>query len=180
MARQKRSYWHWLGVVCAVLVPAVVTAALTLPNTFTAGTPIKAADMNANFQAIVTHDNSLDLMFTQLQGQVNGLQAAAPIGFAHFGGATVSSFGGVATTGVTVSGTGYPYTVTFTGSYPAAITPAKVIVQATAESGNSMLANAQCTGATATTITLSVWVWNQTAGGATTTNGAFVTLFLGK
>jgi hypothetical protein len=120
----------------AVLVPAVVTAALTLPNTFTAGTVIKSADMNANFAAVVTHANGVDTSITALQTQMAALQAAAPIGFARVAGATVSTFGGIGTTSVTATGTGFPYTVTFNGNYPAGITPSKVVVQTTGESSS--------------------------------------------
>ena len=79
---KRRSTWHWLGALGAVLVPAVVTAALTLPNTFTAGTVIKSADMNANFAAVVTHANGVDTSITALQTQMAALQAAAPIAYA--------------------------------------------------------------------------------------------------
>lgn len=44
--------WRWLVAAGAVFVPATVLGAMTIPHTFTAGTPIKAAEMNENFAAI--------------------------------------------------------------------------------------------------------------------------------
>jgi len=44
--------WRWLVALGAVFVPGIVSGALTLPFKFTAGTPIKAADVNANFEAL--------------------------------------------------------------------------------------------------------------------------------
>ena len=189
---KKRITWQWLGALGAVLVPAVVTAALTLPNTFTAGTVIKSADMNANFAAVVTHANGVDTsvaaLQTQvaaLQTQVAALQAAAPIAYAKISGASVAAFGGLGTTAVTTTGTGFSYTITFTGTYPAAITAAKMVVQATAESANSGVANAIVNSATTTSISVSVYVFAPPGVGGTTTgaianNPVFVTLSLGK
>jgi len=182
---KRRSTWHWLGALGAVLVPAVVTAALTLPNSFTAGTVIKAADVNANFNAVVTHANTVETNLGTLQTQVAALQAAAPIGFARIAGTTVTTFGGIGTTAVTATGTGFPYAVTFTGNYPAGITSSKVVVQTTAESSQSGVTNAIVNTATATSISLSVYVWTPvgmtgTGTGALANNAVFVTLSLGK
>jgi hypothetical protein len=181
MDRKKRSYWHWLGVLGAVLVPALATAALVVPNTFTANTVIKSADVNANFAAVVTHANGVDTAITTLQSQVAALQAATPIGFARVAGATVTGFGGFGTTAVTTTGTGYPYTITFTGNYPATIASTKVILNATAESSNSGVVNASVNSASATSISVSVFVWKSdvTTGGLAN-NPIFVTLNLGK
>ena len=44
--------WRWLVALGAVFVPGIVSGALSLPFTFSAGTPIKAADVNANFEAL--------------------------------------------------------------------------------------------------------------------------------
>ncbi len=164
---KRRSTWHWLGALGAVLVPAVVTAALTLPNTFTAGTVIKSADMNANFAAVVTHANSVDTSIAALQTQVAALQAAAPIAYAKISGASVAAFGGLGTTAVTTTGTGFAYNITFTGTYPAAITAAKMVVQATAESANSGVANAIVNSATTTSISVSVYVFAPQGAGGT-------------
>ena len=163
-----------------------------MPNTFTAGTVIKSADMNANFAAVVTHANGVDTsvaaLQTQvaaLQTQVAALQAAAPIAYAKISGASVAAFGGLGTTAVTTTGTGFAYNITFTGTYPAAITAAKIVVQATAESANSGVANAIVNSATTTSISVSVYVFAPPGVGGTTTgalanNPIFVTLSLGK
>src|SRR5262249_2421656 len=103
-----------------------------------------------------------------------------PIAFAHFGGTAISAFGGLGTTSATLSGAGAPYFVTFTGSYPAGITASKLVVQATAESGNSMLANSACSSASTTGISCAVWIWPVTSAPATTTNGGFITVWLGR
>lgn len=183
MDRKKRSYWHWLGILGAVLVPALATAALVVPNTFTANTVIKSADVNANFTAVVTHANGVDTSIATLQSQVAALQAAAPIGFARVSGATVTGFGGFGTTAVTVTGTGFPYTITFTGNYPSTITTAKIVVSGMAESSNSGVVNAIVNSATTTTISLSLYVWKSSDTTSLTglaSNPIFVTLNLGK
>jgi type VI protein secretion system component Hcp len=44
--------WRWLVALGAVFVPGIVSGALTLPFTFTAGKPIRASEVNANFEAL--------------------------------------------------------------------------------------------------------------------------------
>ncbi len=44
--------WRVLGIVGALCVPALVTAALSVPFSFKAGDPIKADQVNANFEAL--------------------------------------------------------------------------------------------------------------------------------
>ena len=45
-------------------------AQVTVPNTFAAGAPARAADVNANFQALVTAINSLGTRVSKLEGQI--------------------------------------------------------------------------------------------------------------
>jgi type VI protein secretion system component Hcp len=52
MAFRIQKKWHWLVAVAAVFVPGIVTGALTLPFTFSAGQPIRASEVNANFEAL--------------------------------------------------------------------------------------------------------------------------------
>ena len=177
MERTKRTHWRWVGVLAALLVPPIATAALTLPNIFTAGTVIKAADVNANFNAVRDHANTVETQLATLQAAV----AAHPnvIGLARVAGTTISGFGGNGTTGVTVSGTGFPYTVIFSGSYPSTISAAKIIVQATAESASSGVANAIVNTASATSINVDLYVWTPPST-PLPGNPAFLTLTLGK
>ena len=44
--------WRVLGIVGALCVPAIVTAALSVPFSFKPGDPIKADQVNANFEAL--------------------------------------------------------------------------------------------------------------------------------
>jgi len=44
--------WRWLIAVGGILVPGIVFGAFSVPHQFEAGTPIKASEMNANFEAI--------------------------------------------------------------------------------------------------------------------------------
>ena len=55
-----KNSWKWLVALAAVFVPASLTAAVTIPNTFTSGTPIVAAEMNANFSALKTFVDGLE------------------------------------------------------------------------------------------------------------------------
>jgi type VI protein secretion system component Hcp len=44
--------WRWLVALGGILIPGIVFGAFSVPHTFEAGTPIKASEMNANFEAI--------------------------------------------------------------------------------------------------------------------------------
>ncbi len=52
MSFQMRKKWRWAVAAAAVFVPGIVTGALSLPYTFSAGQPIRAAEVNANFEAL--------------------------------------------------------------------------------------------------------------------------------
>jgi len=57
-----------LGVVACIAVHArVIAAPMTVPNTFTAGTPARAGEVNANFSAVVTAVNDKDTRLTTLE-----------------------------------------------------------------------------------------------------------------
>jgi type VI protein secretion system component Hcp len=44
--------WRWLVALGGILVPGIVFGAFSVPHTFEPGTPIRASEMNANFEAL--------------------------------------------------------------------------------------------------------------------------------
>ena len=70
-----------------------VAAPVTVPNTFTAGTPAKAADVNANFQALVTAINTLSARVDKLDG-TTAITAADVVGTYTMNGLMVQVFKG--------------------------------------------------------------------------------------
>jgi type VI protein secretion system component Hcp len=72
--------WKWAVALGAVFVPALVMGAIDLPYTFKAGTPIKAAEMNANFDALKARLDALAPAASPDVGtmSINGF-AATPI-----------------------------------------------------------------------------------------------------
>jgi hypothetical protein len=184
MDGHKRSIGRWLGVLAAVLVPAIATAALTIPNTFTAGTVIKSADVNANFAAVATEVNNTETSLASLQSTVSSLQttvtnlqttvtnlqnsvtsvsktvASAPqmVGYAKVYYGSVLAFGGTGTTNVTVSGS-FPNIITFTGSFPSTITANKVQIMATPWAYDYNGLDAEVVSATTTSIVVYIYEW---------------------
>ncbi|MET0790167.1 MAG: type VI secretion system tube protein Hcp [Polyangiaceae bacterium] len=75
--------WRILGVLGALCVPALVSAALSLPFSFKAGDPIKASQVNANFEALRAQLDALTAGAPprQLLGTftLEGILSAAPI-----------------------------------------------------------------------------------------------------
>jgi hypothetical protein len=163
---------------------------------------IKSADVNANFAAVaaaVSSDQStiasLQSAVATLQTQVASLQttlagvqstvAATPqiVGFAHFDGTKVASFGGSETTSA-VAGSGSPTTITFTGKYPSSITAAKVHILATPEVGDFTALDTYVVGTpTSTTIEIGVYTWqsdNATYYGYQPGGPFYVALLLGS
>ena len=52
--------WRWLVALGAVFVPTAVMGAGTLPFSFSAGTPIRATEVNANFDALKARLDALE------------------------------------------------------------------------------------------------------------------------
>ena len=73
-----------LVVTLCVFLSAAVNAQVTVPNTFTAGTPAKASEVNANFQALVTAVNSLTARVGKLEGQVTAADLAGTYSLHQF------------------------------------------------------------------------------------------------
>jgi hypothetical protein len=67
-------------VMATALLTATTVALgqVTVPNTFTSGTPAKAADVNGNFNAVVTGINSNATAISALQTQVKSIPAGQP------------------------------------------------------------------------------------------------------
>lgn len=65
--------WRWLVAATAVFVPGIVSGALALPFTFSAGTAIKAADVNANFEALRARLDAISVPGTGLPPVVGTL-----------------------------------------------------------------------------------------------------------
>lgn len=134
--------WPWLVAAGAVFVPATVLGALTIPNSFTAGTPIKASEMNENFAAI---KEAVDKKQEAPARGVYTTSFGGQTGYAAINCSTnctvfssYNSSGG--NTSVTRHGTGH-YTVSFAGlgtwcSLPA-ICLADGVVQVTAYGDDS-------------------------------------------
>ena len=54
----------------ALVLAGTASAQVSVPNTFAAGTPARAAEVNANFQALVTAMNSLSTRVSKLEGNI--------------------------------------------------------------------------------------------------------------
>jgi hypothetical protein len=73
-----------LGLICLVALATLGNTAMaqvTVPNTFTSGTPAKASEVNANFQALATAINSLSDRVAKVEGTIT---AADVIGTYQF------------------------------------------------------------------------------------------------
>jgi len=105
-----------LGAVAVVLAVPCLTRpaagqALTIPNTFVAGTPAKAADVNANFTAVATAVNGLASSGKAIVAASGGCGASCPSLAANAATTTVIS---VSSVSITVPAGG-SFVVTFNG-----------------------------------------------------------------
>jgi hypothetical protein len=72
-------------IACFLAVAAAAVSAQTsVPFTFSAGSPAKAADVNANFSALVTAVNGLTARVAKLEGQVTQADLAGTYSFQRF------------------------------------------------------------------------------------------------
>ena len=117
---------HILKAATSVAVTILVGAAsaqVSVPNTFSAGTPARAADVNANFQTLVNAINDLSSRVSRLEGQVTVADLAGTYAIHQFqtelGGGTsqrvavYTSNGGTAT--LAPDGTGAVSTIAVQG-----------------------------------------------------------------
>ncbi len=73
MKRFKNS-WKWLVALGAVFVPSALLAAVTIPNTFSAGNVIKSSEVNDNFSTLATAVNK------KADSPASGSYVATPAG----------------------------------------------------------------------------------------------------
>jgi hypothetical protein len=74
--------WRWLVALGGILVPGIVFGAFSVPHQFEAGTPIKASEMNANFEAIAARlDEQAEPLSPPVIGtlSLDGVASALPI-----------------------------------------------------------------------------------------------------
>jgi hypothetical protein len=107
-----------------VAICASATAQVAVPNTFAAGTAAKAAEVNANFQALATAVNTLTTRVAKLEGQVTAADLAGTYALHQFqselggGGAqrvAVYTNNGTATVTLAANGTATTTSVTSQG-----------------------------------------------------------------
>ena len=79
------------GIALAVAAMDAHSGTVAIPNTFTPGTPAKAADVNANFNAIATGINGSAADIANLRNAVQALQKAQASGFTFKGPWTSAS-----------------------------------------------------------------------------------------
>ena len=79
------------GIALAVAAMDAHSGTVTVPNTFSPGTPARAADVNANFNAVATAVNGSAADIANLQNAVQALQKAQASGFTFKGPWTSAS-----------------------------------------------------------------------------------------
>jgi len=65
-----------LGLSLSGFLNSVLASGVTIPNTFTSGTPAVAAEVNGNFGAVKTSINDNDSRITALETVISSLQAS--------------------------------------------------------------------------------------------------------
>jgi hypothetical protein len=71
-----KTSWKWLVACGAIFVPSTLLAALTVPHTFTAGTPSKAAQVNENFAEVETYVNDLETQLGDLSTELAAVETS--------------------------------------------------------------------------------------------------------
>ena len=77
---------RWVGVAGTLLVPTLAVAALEIPNTFVAGQPVSAAEMNANFAAVKAKLDELETRSNQHATTEAWIAPTLLNGWTNFGG----------------------------------------------------------------------------------------------
>jgi hypothetical protein len=80
------------AVVLAMAASSAYSGTVSIPNTFTAGTPAKAADVNANFTAVASAVNSTAQDVSALQSTVKGIPAGGAAMAKDANGLTVGQY----------------------------------------------------------------------------------------
>lgn len=94
-----------------LILSASASAQISVPNTFAAGDPARAADVNDNFQALVTEINALSSRVTKLEGQVTSSDLVGTYTINQFqselgDGGHVAAYTGGGTVTLAADGTG--------------------------------------------------------------------------
>lgn len=103
----------FIAPLSLVALCTAASAQVTVPNTFAAGAPARAADVNANFQALVTGINALGSRVSKLEGQITSTDLVGTYAINQFqselgGGASqrVAVYTGGGTATFAANGTG--------------------------------------------------------------------------
>jgi len=93
-------------VVAMLMVPAVWAGSVTIPNTFTSGTPAVAAEVNQNFDAVATAVNDNNGRVTNIETQTQNLETGCTAGQAM---RAIDAAGMITCVNLVTGGTVYDY-----------------------------------------------------------------------